>query len=103
MWDLRQATPSARRDDHRSVQLLTARALSVALDPSFTLADASAELARHSRGEVDTLWEVLDAVELLAEEHPGPDATRAAMVVEGALMRIRSLHRHPSASAARHR
>jgi hypothetical protein len=99
MWDLSSTTTSTRRADQRSVQLLTSRALMAALDPSLTLEEASAELARHSRGDVDVLWDVLDAVELIADEHPGPDATRSVMVVEGALIRIRSLQRHPSSRA----
>lgn len=83
-------------DQRREVQLLTARALMLALDPSQSTSEAAAELARFSQGDTDTLDVVAEQVRELAAEHPGPDARRARRIVDDAQNRVASLRRHPS-------
>jgi hypothetical protein len=85
-----------RTIDIRTVQLLTSRAVMLALDPDCSVSDAAAELARHSLGDPDALREVAERVHLIAVDHPGPDARRAAAIIEGALDRLASLNHHPS-------
>ena len=92
--DVRAATRTP--DERREVQMLTARALMLALDPSHSTSDAAAELARFSQGDIDTLDVVADEVRKLAAKHPGPDARRATRIVDDAQNRVVSLRRHPS-------
>ncbi|MFP4514107.1 MAG: hypothetical protein ACLFRV_14280 [Acidimicrobiales bacterium] len=88
--------PATRCDDDRKVALLTARALALALDTSRGIADASADLARFSSGDEAGLEDAADQVHAIAAEHPGPDAARARLIVDGAVRRVASLNRHPS-------
>jgi hypothetical protein len=90
------AGPGTGGDGRRGVQLLTARALMLALDRGQSIADAAAELARCSGGDLGSLRQTTEQVRALAEEHPGPDATRAVAIVDGAVDRVASLSRHPS-------
>lgn len=88
--------PAKRCDDDRKVQLLTARALALALDTSRAIADASADLTRYSGGDEAAVEDAAEQVHAIAADHPGHDAARARLIVDGAVRRIASLQRHPS-------
>lgn len=80
----------------RTVQLLTAHVVALAIDPTEDVCNAATEVARVSRGDAAVLFEVHEKVRRLSATHPGPEADRALVIVEGAIERLDSLTRHPS-------
>lgn len=87
-----QADTAARR----TAQLLTSHVLMLALDEEQAVQDCAVEVARVSRGDLSTLYEVHERVRRLASEHPGVRSERALTIVDAAIGRVDSLHRHPS-------